>query len=72
MSRAQALKRWQGRALIRELEGDGILIRTRSDARRRRGGARRVQGVDRVAEATEHAGLARRVARLKPTICIKG
>jgi len=27
--------------------------------------------VDRVAEATERAGLARRVARLRPKICIK-
>jgi tRNA-splicing ligase RtcB len=72
MSRAQALKRWQGRELIRELAGDGILIRTRS----MRGAAEEAPGaykdVDRVAEATERAGLARRVARLKPKICIKG
>jgi tRNA-splicing ligase RtcB len=72
MSRAQALKRWQGRELIRELAGDGILIRTRS----MRGAAEEAPGaykdVDRVAEATERAGLARRVARLRPKICIKG
>ena len=72
MSRTQALKRWQGRELIRELEGHGILIRTRS----MRGAAEEAPGaykdVDRVAEATERAGLARRVARLRPKICIKG
>jgi tRNA-splicing ligase RtcB len=72
MSRAQALKRWQGRELIRELEGHGILIRTRS----MRGAAEEAPGaykdVDRVAEATERAGLARRVARLRPKICVKG
>jgi tRNA-splicing ligase RtcB len=72
MSRAQALKRWRGRELIRELEGNGILIRTRS----MRGAAEEAPGaykdVDRVAEATECAGLARRVARLRPKICIKG
>jgi len=72
MSRAQALKRWQGKELVRELAGDGILIRTRS----MRGAAEEAPGaykdVDRVAEATERAGLARRVARLRPKICIKG
>jgi tRNA-splicing ligase RtcB len=72
MSRAQALKRWHGRELIHELAGNGILIRTRS----MRGAAEEAPGaykdVDRVAEATERAGLARRVARLRPKICIKG
>jgi tRNA-splicing ligase RtcB len=72
MSRAQALKRWRGRELLRELESNGILIRTRS----MRGAAEEAPGaykdVDRVAEATERAGLARRVARLRPKICVKG
>ncbi|HEX6827545.1 MAG TPA: RtcB family protein [Burkholderiales bacterium] len=72
MSRAQALKRWQGRQLIDELRRKGILIRTRS----MRGAAEEAPGaykdVDRVAEATEQAGLARRVAFLRPKACIKG
>ncbi|HET9700640.1 MAG TPA: RtcB family protein [Burkholderiales bacterium] len=72
MSRAQALKRWQGRQLIDELKGNGILIRTRS----LRGAAEEAPGaykdVDLVAEATEQAGLARRVAFLRPKACVKG
>ena len=72
MSRHQALKKWQGRQLIDELAEKGILIRTRS----MRGAAEEAPGaykdVDLVAEATEQAGLARRVAFLRPKICIKG
>jgi tRNA-splicing ligase RtcB len=72
MSRSQALKRWQGRELVRELAAAGVLIRTRS----MRGVAEEAPGaykdVDLVAEATEAAGLARRVAFLRPKVCIKG
>ncbi|HRH80150.1 MAG TPA: RtcB family protein [Thiobacillaceae bacterium] len=72
MSRNAALKRWQGRELIRELADQGILIRARS----LRGAAEEAPGaykdVDLVAEATEKAGLARRVAQLRPKVCIKG
>ncbi|MEW6313729.1 MAG: RtcB family protein [Pseudomonadota bacterium] len=72
MSRTQALKRWHGKELINELANRGILIRTRS----LRGAAEEAPGaykdVDRVAEATEQAGLARRVAFLRPKVCIKG
>ena len=72
MSRTQATKRWQGRKLIDELGKRGVLIRTRSY----RGVAEEAPGaykdVNAVAEATEHAKLARRVARLVPIVCVKG
>jgi tRNA-splicing ligase RtcB len=72
MSRHQALKQWRGRELVDELASKGILIRTRS----MRGVAEEAPGaykdVDLVAEATEGAGLARRVAFLRPKICVKG
>ena len=72
MSRHQALARWRGRELINELAQQGILIRTRS----MRGAAEEAPGaykdVDLVAEATEQAGLARRVAFLRPKVCVKG
>jgi tRNA-splicing ligase RtcB len=72
MSRHQALKLWHGRQLIDELRGHGILIRTRS----MRGAAEEAPGaykdVDAVARATEGAGLARRVAFLRPKVCVKG
>jgi tRNA-splicing ligase RtcB len=72
MSRHQALKQWHGRQLVDELAARGILIRTRS----MRGAAEEAPGaykdVDDVAEATERAGLARRVALVRPKVCVKG
>jgi tRNA-splicing ligase RtcB len=72
MSRAQATKRWHGRALIDELREKGVLIRTRSY----RGVAEEAPGaykdVNAVAEAAEQVKLARRVARLVPLVCVKG
>jgi tRNA-splicing ligase RtcB len=72
MSRTQAAKNWQGRKLIDELYEKGVLIRTRSF----RGVAEEAPGaykdVNAVAEAAEHAKLARRVVRLVPLICVKG
>jgi tRNA-splicing ligase RtcB len=72
LSRHQSLARWHGRQLVDELARQGILIRTRS----MRGVAEEAPGaykdVDLVAEATEQAGLARRVAFLRPKVCVKG
>lgn len=72
MSRRQALKHWQGQKLINELEHQGIYIRTRS----MRGVAEEAPGsykdVHKVVEATEYAGLSRRVALLRPLACVKG
>jgi len=71
MSRTQAAKHWRGETLIEDLRARGILIRTRSF----RGVAEEAPGaykdVRAVAEAAEHAQLARRVARLVPVICVK-
>ena len=72
MSRTQATRKWQGRAVIMELAGRGILIRSPSV----RGVAEEAPGaykdVHAIVEAAEHAGLSKRVARLTPMICIKG
>ena len=72
MSRNQARKRWHGRAVIDELASRGILIRSPS----LRGVAEEAPGaykeVGRVVDAAHEAGLARKVARLEPLICIKG
>ena len=72
MSRTQATKLWQGRKVIDELGERGVLILSRSY----RGVAEEAPGaykdVNAVAEAAEHARLARRVARLVPMVCIKG
>lgn len=72
MSRTQAMRQWHGRTLLEQLAHEGILIRTRS----LRGAAEEApaayKDVERVAEATERAGLAKRVARLRPKVCVKG
>jgi tRNA-splicing ligase RtcB len=72
MSRHQALKRWRGRAVVDELAARGIEIRSPSW----RGVAEEAPGaykdVSAVVDAAEDAGLARKVARLEPLICIKG
>ncbi len=72
MSRHQALKHWRGREVIDELRRRGILIRSPSA----RGVAEEAPGaykdVSAVVEAAHTAGLARKVARLAPVICVKG
>jgi len=72
MSRHQALKHWHGREVVDSLAAQGIMIRTRS----MRSVADEAPGVYKnvnfVAEAAEQGGLARRVAFLRPRICIKG
>ncbi len=72
MSRHQALKNWSGRQISDDLFAEGIVIRSPST----RGIAEEAPGayknVDAVVACAERAGLARRVARLRPVICIKG
>ncbi len=72
MSRTQATQQWQGRQVIDELAGRGILIRTKSY----RGVAEEAPGaykdVSAVVEATHAAKLARKVAKLVPLVCVKG
>ncbi|TAK45088.1 MAG: RtcB family protein [Betaproteobacteria bacterium] len=72
MSRHQALRQWQGRQVVDELAARGILIRSPSS----RGVAEEAPGaykdVSAVVDAADAAGLARKVARLEPLVCIKG
>lgn len=72
MSRRQALKQWQGRRLIDDLQQKGIIIRSPS----MRGVAEEAPGaykeISEVVDAADQAGLACKVARLEPMVCIKG
>ena len=72
MSRRSAYKTWKGRQIIDELHARGILIRSPSS----RGVAEEAPGaykdVNVVVDAADAAGLARKVAKLRPVICIKG
>jgi len=72
MSRRKAYKIWKGRQLIDQLREQGIIIRSPSS----RGVAEEAPGaykdVNAVVDAADKAGLARKVALLKPVVCIKG
>ena len=72
MSRHQATKTWSGRAVQDELAQRGILVRSPS----LRGIAEEAPGaykdVSAVVDAAEAAGLARKVARVEPLVCVKG
>jgi tRNA-splicing ligase RtcB len=71
-SRSRARKRWQARDIIRELQSIGIEIRGHS----MRGLAEEAPAAykkgSEVVESSHRAGLARKVARLEPLVCIKG
>ena len=72
MSRHAATNQWRGRNVVDELAAQGILIRSPS----MRGVAEEAPGaykdVSAVVDAAQHAGLAQKVARLVPLICVKG
>jgi tRNA-splicing ligase RtcB len=72
MSRHAATRRWGGRRVVDELAARGILIRSPS----MRGVAEEAplayKDVSAVVDAADEAGLARKVARLEPLVCIKG
>lgn len=72
MSRRAATRHWRGRALVDELARRGITIKSPS----LRGVAEEAplayKDVAAVVDCADAAGLARKVARLTPMICIKG
>jgi len=72
LSRHAAVRRWRGTTIIDELAAQGIIVRSPSA----RGVAEEAPGaykdVGAVVDAAEKAALARKVARLRPLICIKG
>lgn len=72
MSRHEATKRWHGRALIDELASRGILIRSPSWRGVAEEAPLAYKDVGAVVDASDHAGLARKVARLTPLVCVKG
>lgn len=72
VSRRQALKKWQGPQLIKALGAQGILIRSKTMRGVAEEAPAAYKDIDTVITVTEKAGLARRVACLKPLVCIKG
>jgi tRNA-splicing ligase RtcB len=67
-----ASKKWSGRQVVDELAAQQILIRCPSQ----RGVAEEAPGaykdVTTVVDSADRAGIARKVCRLRPLICVKG
>lgn len=72
MSRRQARRQFGGRQVVDQLAERGIIIRSPSQRGVAEEAPLAYKDVDKVVDITEQAGLARKVARLEPMICIKG
>jgi len=72
MSRKQAMKVSQGRAIVRELEDQGITIRSAGKATLREEIPEAYKDVSQVVEVVSGAGISRKVVRLRPVGVIKG
>jgi tRNA-splicing ligase RtcB len=72
MSRHQALRNWKGREVVDSLAARGILIRSPSMRGVAEEAPEAYKDVTAVVDAAHAAGLARKVARLEPLVCIKG
>jgi tRNA-splicing ligase RtcB len=72
MSRHQALRTWKGRDVVDGLARRGILVRSPSMRGIAEEAPEAYKDVAAVVDAADAAGLARKVARVEPLICIKG
>ncbi len=72
MSRAEAKREVRGEQLKRELEAGGIQVRAGSMAGLAEEAPVAYKDVDRVVEVVDAAGIARKVARLRPIAVVKG
>lgn len=72
MSRRAATKKWHGKDVARKLANDGVLIRSRSMRGIAEEAPAAYKDVSEVVETSDKAGLARKVAKLVPLVCVKG
>lgn len=72
MSRRKAHRQWNGYELVRQLAAKGIIIRSPSMRGVAEEAPMAYKDVSTVVDVAEQAGLARKVVRLEPVICIKG
>ena len=72
MSRTQAKRQWHGRDVVQQLGSQGILIRGHSYSGIAEEAPGSYKDVSEVVEAAHEAGLARKVARVRPVACVKG
>jgi len=72
LSRTKAVKKAKGRAIHRELEDKGIFVQSRGKRTLKEEMPEAYKDVSQVVDVVHGAGLARKVARLRPLGVIKG
>jgi len=72
LSRKQAIKTTKGRSIYRELEDRGIIVQSRGKTTLREEISEAYKDVSLVVEAVHMAGLAKKVAKMRPLGVIKG
>jgi len=72
LSRRQAKKKYWGGDVIQELANRGIAIRAHSKAGVAEEAPGAYKDVDQVVDVMHNAGIIRKVARVRPLICVKG
>lgn len=72
MSRNMVYKKFRGRQVIDRLSENGIIIRSPSSRGVAEEAPNAYKDVNKVVDSTDRAGLACKVANVKPIICIKG
>ncbi len=72
LSRTQAVKKAKGRAIHRELEDSGVFVQSRGKRTLKEEMPQAYKDISQVVEVVHQAGLARKVARLRPLGVIKG
>lgn len=72
LSRSQAVKMAKGRAIHRELEDKGIFVQSRGKKTLKEEIPEAYKDVSQIVEVVHNAGLAKKVARLRPLGVIKG
>lgn len=72
ISRTAATKQWHGKGIMESLRKRGILIRSRSMRGLAEEAPDAYKDVSEVVEVSDKAGLAAKVAKLVPLVCIKG
>ena len=72
MSRHAAIRATKGRALARELEDRGIIVRSRGRKTLQEEAPEAYKDINRVVEIVHNAGLSRKVAKMRPLGVVKG
>jgi tRNA-splicing ligase RtcB len=72
MSREKAKRNWWGEAIQKQLESGGIIVKGHSKAGLAEEAPGAYKDVDRVVNVMHLTGVAMKVARLKPLVCVKG